>query len=1084
VWLTRFCLNNPIAVTLFYVFVGVAGAIAVLAMGRSILPPVSLPVVTIDAPYPGASSTEIERLIVEPLEDQLNQLPDLDRVSASAQNGTASVVVQFRFASDLDVDRTNVQQAVDAARADMPADLLPPVVSKDDPAQAPVLEESVGSAVVQPGELAELVNRQIAPALRATSGAGTVRVVGTRTRQFTVVPRAGRLEALGATPLDVLRAVSLSNDVLPGGVLRSPVRESTIGIRAAATSAAELRALPLGIPGGPSVRLEDVASVDDGYAEQTAIARVDGDAAVILYVSPAQGQDSLRTIGAVRKTFALLAQSYPLLRFEELRTDAPFVNASVWGVLQTIGEGVVLTVLVILAFLHAWRNALIAAIAIPASMCAAFAAMWALGLTLNVLSLMGLSLTIGILVDDSIVIIEAIARSAARGLDAEAAALAGRKELGGAAFAITLVDVAVFAPIAFMSGLIGEFMREFGLVVVLATAFSLLVSFTLTPLLSARWALRHRPLWEGLSFAQVLREIDARKAGFPWTFRTRFALRALAGWHACLNTFNSWDARLARSYAGTWLPKAFANRRRVMIAISLACLASLVPLFSGGIPTEFSPPVSRGTAAVNLSYPAGTPLAQSDAFTQRLTAALLQDPAVKHVEASSGLAFDGRTDVRAGNLSQLDVVLADPGASGDDVVDRIKSLAYLVPTAAISGAGKSMGGTAPISYDVTGSPGAIDVAAGKIAESLRANAYATDVRTSNGGIGPRIQIGIDAGKARLLDVAADDAAQTARIVTGGTIATKARLTSGLVDVVVRSDAAQTGDLERVDRFTIRSGDGKLIPLGDVADVESTTEPTVVARENGKRVVTVSANTAGDAPTGLVSGPMTERLRDPNFLPPGTRIEPRGDVAQFLDAVSKMMTALALSLVAVYAILAILYRSYRVPLVVMSTVPLASIGAFGTLYALNVLREIFPGVALFEAQTLNLYSMLGIIMLVGLVAKNGILLVEFAERAVREGTHPEAAMLDAAHRRFRPILMTTLAMIAGMLPLALGDTAGAQYRKALGSVVIGGLSSSLFLTLFIVPIAYVAVRRRVKPPSFSLGEIERPAPSRLAGVEIP
>ncbi len=1027
-------------------------------MGRSILPPVSIPVITISSTYPGASPSEIERLVIEPIEDQAAQLPDVSRVSASAQNGVAEILVQFRFGTNIESDRINVQQAVDAARANMPADLIPPAVSKDDPTQAPILEESVNSQIVGSTELSNILSRRILPALRATSGVGTVQTTGALVPQFTVRPSNAALAALGGTPLDVLRAVSTGNDVLPGGALRSPLQQSTIGINAAATSLSQLEQIPVGIPGGPLVRLQDLATVQEGYADRSVISRVDGDPSIVVYVSRAPGFDSLRAIAAARKTFAKLAQRLPLLRFEQLRTDVPYTKAATDSVLQTLGEGVVLTVLVMLLFLHAWRSALISAIAIPTSLCAAFAAMWALGFTMNVLSLMGLSLTIGILVDDSIVIIEAITRNAGRGLKGDQAALAGRKELGGAAVAITLVDVAVFAPIGLMSGLIGEFMREFALVIVLATVFSLLVSFTLTPLLAARWALAHAgESLDGLRFADLRANLRSRAPLFPWTFRCKFAIAMLARWHASINAFNAWEARISRRYAREWLPAVAKFSKPVVALAGLACIGSFALLFTGTIPTEFSPPVNRGEVTVDLTLPAGTPLAVTDAAASRVGAALLDDAAVKHVESNAGRAFNGSADVFASNVAELGIVLTEPSASGEDVVDRVKRMTALDPTATIAGAGKGMGGAAPISYNVAGDPGAIDVAARRVEEALRHNPYATDVRTSSAGLGPRLQITIDPQKARLLNVSPDDAAQTARIATGGTIAMKARLSSGLVAVVVQSSAAESGDLDALRRAAVRSTTGTLVPLGAVARISYTQEPPVIQRENGERVVTVSANTADGAPIGLVSTPMAKMLRVPNFLPPGTHIDSRGDIEQFFDAVNKISAALGLSILAVYVILAILYRSYTLPFVIMLTVPLASIGAFGALFALNAFARMFPSVNALQAQTLNLYSMLGIIMLVGLVAKNGILLVEYAERAVREGTEAAVAIVQAAERRFRPILMTTAAMIAGMLPLALGETAGAQYRRALGTVVIGGLSSSLLLTLFVVPLVYILYR---------------------------
>ena len=1063
VWLTKYCLRNPVAATLFFGLVGLLGLVAFTRMGRGMLPPVAIPVVSVSAPYPGAAPAEIERLIAEPIEETLQSVPDVARVSASAQNGLAQIVIRFRFGSSIETDRAGVQQAVDSARANLPADLVAPVVSNDDPTQAPIVEEGVSSALLSDGRLAEILSRQIAPAVRMAPGVGRVVVGGAQTRQFTIRPRATALAALRATPLDLFRAVAAGNDVFPGGTLRSRTAEAAIGIDASAVAPDRLEALPVTIPGASATRLHDVADVVDGYAERNSISRVDGDSSAILSVSASTGADALRTIAGVRRVFARLRAQLPSVRFEELRTDEPPTRAAIGGVLQTLGEGVALTVVVMLLFLHSWRKAAIAAVAIPSSLCAAFAAMWAFGFTLNLLTLMGLSLTIGILVDDSIVIIEAIARNVGRGRSNDEAALAGRRELGGAAFAITLVDVAVFAPVALMPGIIGEFMREFGLAIVFATAFSLLVSLTLTPLLCARWALpEHAPMFDAMTYATVVEALRSRARTLPWTFRKGLLLHLIAAWHGAINAFGALEARVAQRYADAWLPWAWRRRFGVAAAVIGVCAASLAVLLFGLIPTEFSPPINRGKATIALTLPAGTPLATTDAAASRVTQALLQDPAIAHVEATAGRAFNGNADVFAGNVAELGIVLSDPNGDEQAVIREVKALNNLVPDATIAAAGQGMGGAAPISYSIAGSDGDspdVDVAAGRIAGILKANPFATDVRRSDLGLAPYVSIAIDDRKAQLLDVNPNDAAQTARIGTAGAIATRARLPSGLIDVVVQSDAAHDGDLDEIQRQLVRSSDGTAIPLGDVSRVARSQQPVILEREDGRRTVTVSANPAAGAPIGRVTSAVSRALRQPGFLPGGARIEPRGDVEQFLDAVVRIFAALGISLCLVYAILAVLYRSYALPLIVMVTVPLAAVGAFGTLFILNALRNIWPAAGVLENQTLNLYSMLGIVMLVGLVAKNGILLIEYSERAFGRGRRALDAVCQAARVRFRPIVMTTFAMIAGMLPLALGDTTGAEYRRALGTVVIGGLTTSLMLTLFVVPIVYVAYRGR-------------------------
>ncbi|MDQ6781508.1 MAG: efflux RND transporter permease subunit, partial [Candidatus Eremiobacteraeota bacterium] len=494
-WLTRFAIKNPTVITLFFFAVAVFGFIAYLTMGQNINPNVQFPDVSVEADYSGASPQEMERLIVRPIEDQLQNVAHLNHIYATVEDGIAFIDVQFKLGTDVNFAATDVQQAVNAARAYTPADLDPPFVSKNDTNGNPILLEAVDAPGVSPSDLSNIVNNELIPDLRAVKGVGGASASGTYTRQITVQPSLARLQSVGGTLNDVTNALGQGNVSMPGGRLDQPSQESTVGVRADIRQATEIAALPLSIPGNNAGQLKvgDVARVVDGYADQRMISTYNAGSGVIVQVVRDANSDTKKTTDATRAAFKQLALKYPKLHFKELEADYDFMHDSIKGVLQNLGEGILLTAIVLLLFLHVWRSALVVMIAIPASLLATFFVMWALGFTVDVLSLMGLSLTVGILVDDSIVVIENITRHRQMGKAPDDAAVEGRTEIGNAAIAITLVDVVVFAPIGFMSGIVGEFLHEFGLVIVVATLFSLLVSFTLTPLLAAKWALLRRP---------------------------------------------------------------------------------------------------------------------------------------------------------------------------------------------------------------------------------------------------------------------------------------------------------------------------------------------------------------------------------------------------------------------------------------------------------------------------------------------------------------------------------------------------------------------------------------------------------------
>jgi multidrug efflux pump subunit AcrB len=1162
-WLTRFALSRPIITAMVFIALVLFGFIAFLRLGRSLNPPgTTFPVVVVVANYPGASPAEMEKLIVKPIEDQLSGIDGMDQVSALAQEGQATVVVQFRLGTDLDTAAIDVQRRVDTARVYMPADLDPPYVFKNG-SQMPLLDLAVSSRSLSPEALAQVVDDRLKPLLEQIPDVQTVDVYGEARREFQVLPDPARLLAVDGTLSDLFAAVEANNPNLPGGILRQPEREASVQIGATVTRARDLLAVPLTIPGGTmkGLTVGDVATAVDGHAERTTISTYDGVPRLYVSLSRKIGSDEIAATADARRRLALIEKQFPQLSFHEIDAPADYTAAALGGVWQSLIEGIVLTAIVMLLFLHAWRNAAVVLIAIPTSIFSTFIVMKLLGFHLDLMSLMGLSLIIGILVDDSIVVLENITRHREMGKDPITAAVDGRTEIGGAAIAITMVDVVVFLPIAFLPGIVGAFLREFGAVVVIATLFSLFVSFTLTPLLAGRWSVRTivhgRPRWMdvlGTKRVNVGLALLAAVCWFaPWIFvkvagillaalivlnafvqrydavtrwyRTRAlpaALRhgyflvflcAMLYWNAVLLLAGGtvaavFDVLVAAVLAAALGLAPLARRRaaqgrlqpipyaagcttvaRILAAHAVAALpvhgpvpfalqrnalrfvvraiagmslrsritratfaiplvlAIAMPLL-GKVETDFVPSMQTGEITMTLTYPPGTPLHVTAERVQRLVRGILAIPGIRSVSATAGQKPFGYEDLTGGNYAELHAqVAADQRNRTDAIIERIRQLSSLVPGADLQVSGESGSGSGvALSYALMGPESEIGPAADRVAAYLRSLPGTVNVTTSLESGAPQVSVRIDPARCDLLGVSPGAAATAARLALDGGVATRVRTSTGLVDVRVQLPRRFRTSLTTLENVRVRAADGTLVPLEDVADFSWTVAPTAIQRLDRQRIVTVTSDLLPGYSLGAITGPLEKKLREPGFLPPGVVPKPQGDAEYMIETMQSMGIALLTSFVLVYMLMVILYGSFVEPLIVMFSVPLALIGA---LMALAVTHAIAPE----NGQSLNLISMIGIVMLFGLVAKNGILLVDYSNTLCRRGLHVEEAVLEASATRLRPILMTTCAMVFGMLPLALGFTEGAEWRQSMGTVLIGGLLSSLILTLFLVPMIY-------------------------------
>ncbi|HEY7993997.1 MAG TPA: efflux RND transporter permease subunit [Candidatus Eremiobacteraceae bacterium] len=1015
--ITKLFVTRPTLAAVLVALAAIGGGLAAYSMRVQELPDIVPPLANVIIFYPAASPAEMRDGIVRPIEDQIAGAPHLEHLQSTIQQGFATIQAVFDLKSSSADDILEVQRRVQAAQAQLPSDLPPPSVEDFDPGTADVVQIDVSSKTLSPARLSADITDGIVPAIEQLTGIGYVQVRGLVTPAIEVAVDPKKLSDNNLTIDDVGAAIAGGSVAGAGGIIGGTKSETGIDIRAGLSARSEVARLPIIVGGQSIIRVSDVATVRDAGAPVRIASYVGGDPGYVLHVQKATQASEVDAAKAVITDLPGLRQQFPGVTFDVLDDTSQYTADQLDGVLRTLAEAIALVAIVMLLFLRSWRNAAAVLIAIPTSLCVALVAMSVLGFSIDTVSLLSMTLITGILVDDSIVVLENSERHREAGEEPVQAAILGRLEIGLAAIVITLVDVVVFAPIAYLPGIVGRFLIEFALVVVASTLASLLVSFTITPALAGNWSLKSSK--RGMSFA------EAFARGFD-RVREWYEQRALV-----------------------WA----LDHPWIVGVVSLATLGGSIALIwpLGVVGFDFVPAQDRGEIFVRLDFPGGTPLRVTEDAVRAIEREVDTIPDVRSEYAIAGASQSPEGAYLVdGAVGQVDIHLKTDRVHDTDYwVTWIGELARrLAPAgnAVVIPSTNVQGGTSqPIDYVVSDSRGDPAKDAILIFRALSATPGVTNPYDSAGSLAPQIEVSFDRDKARRLGVDVNAAADAIRSAFGGFRALQFETPDGLKEIDVGYPPSEQRSSAGLKAIAVRSATGGTVKVGDFAKLIPVLAPRAIDRVDRRTVVHLTANLAPGAALSNVQSDFDRRVAALH-LHPGVTVVPnsQGDQAFLSDTKRGMATAIGLGLVLVFLLMAALYDSFVSPFIIMFSVPLAAVGAVGALALTH--------------ETLNAFSLIGTVLLVGLVTKNGILLVDFANRAHAAGAGALGAIKESARVRFRPIIMTTAAMIFGMLPLALGLDPAVAARKSLGIVVIGGLLSSLLLTLLLVPVIYVRLTR--------------------------
>jgi len=1018
-WITKTSIRNPVFATMVMVGITVLGVFSYNRLRVEQMPDVSLPFVMIMTAYPGAAPEAVENDVTKPIEYAVNQVAGVKRMFSNSREGSSQVFVEFRMSTNVPQAIQDVRDKIATVRPGFPRDVKDPLVIRaDNENDAPVVSLAVLSPTTGLRELTSLTDQTIVKALENLPGVARIDVNGRLTRQILIQIKPNALTALGIGVDQVVQAIRDANQDVPAGRLTRGQTDAVVRVEGKIKDPEQFGRIIVTQQGGGPVYLSQVADIIDGEKEFQSYARINGSQAITIDVRKAQDANIVETGRNVRQAVAELKDRLPSdVEVRVVNATSDQVEKSVNRVKSTIVEGGLLTVLIVFLFLHSWRSTVITGITLPLSVVATFIALYAFGFTLNFLTLMALSLCIGLLIDDAIVVRENIVRHLSMGKDHRTAALEGTEEIGLAVMATTFAIVAVFIPIAFMSGIIGRFFFQFGMTVAVAVMVSLFISFTLDPMLSSVW---HDPP-------------ESRFRRVPW-----------------LGRFMAWIERgvdAVHVLYGRVLGWSLGHRRSVIAIAVVTFFASfaIVPL----VGTEFVPQADQGFISLRLNTAVGSSLEYTDAKVREVEARL---KAIREIDLA--MTTIGTEEGR--NYARVNLKLVD--RSQRKRAQKDLEIAIRDAIKPIPGIELAIGYDRPIWFNLLGpDPDTLSKIAADFASRVAKVKGIVDLETSDKAANPALSVRLNNDIASDLGITVQQVGSTIRPLIAGDTVSYWLAPDGQnyeVNVQLPKESRQlASDLGNLYISTNRRGaDGSLrmVPLRQVADLVETQSPQIIKRQDLQRRVGIYAGVQG-RPSGDV-GSDVQKIASDMKLPPGYRLAAAGQQQDMQESFQAAVAALALAVVFIYLILASQFASFTQPIAIMASLPFSLIGV---LLALLVTRT-----------TLNIFSIIGFIMLMGLVTKNAILLVDFANRARRAGASLEDSLKDAGQVRLRPILMTTAAMIGGMLPLALGLGESGETQAPMGRAIIGGVITSTLLTLIVVPVLYTyldrwAERRRAR-----------------------
>ncbi len=1023
-WFTKVSLKNPVFATMMMVALVVMGLFAFQRLKVDQFPNIDFPVVVVNTEYPGASPEIVESEVSKKIEEAVNSIAGINALTSRSYEGQSVVVIEFQLHMNGRKAAEDVREKVAAVRPSLRAEVKEPKVLRFDPSSRAIWSLAVLPDAGQKASAVEITNwseQVLKKRLENVRGVGAVTLVGGTKREINLYLQPASMEALGISADQVVNAVRNENQDLPVGAIRSLEQERMVQIESRMLRPEDFGRIIVGRKGNTPIYLSQVARVQDGAQEIDSLALYNGQRTQLLQVQKAQDENTIEVIdGLVRTVTAMKAEVPAGLRLEPITDTSRPIRVAVDNVRRTLIEGAILTVLIVFLFLNSWRSTVITGLTLPISLIGTFMFMNMFGFTVNMVTLMALSLCVGLLIDDAIVVRENIVRHVQMGKDAWNASMDGTQEIGLAVLATTLSIVAVFLPIGFMQGIIGKFFHEFGITIVAAVMISMFVSFTLDPMLSSVW---HDP---------AIHAHGTHAA--PVTLYDR-TIGRVTRW------FETATDQLADVYQKILAWSLVHKRKTVLLAIGIFVLSVFMVRFVG---TEFVPKADFSETSINFQTPVGSSLEATEAKARQVEAIVRELPEVRYTV----------TTINTGNAlgkynASMYVRLVDRkdrSRSVDQMSVQLRERLQRVPGIIVTHAGTldPMGGNKQIEFSLLGpDQRELERITLKALEKLRTIPGLVDLDSSVRPNKPTIAVRVRNESASDLGLGTAQLGGQLRIlVAGQTVGNWRAPDDQTWDVNVRlapeaRDNPQ--DLERLPFTMGATADGspRIVRLGQVAQVVESTGSNQINRRDLTREVALNANTSGRA-MGEVSADI-RKVMDGLQLPPGYSYQFGGSTKNMAESFGYAVSALAMAVIFIYMILASQFKSFLQPLALMTSLPLTLIGV---VLALMLFRS-----------TLSMFSIIGVIMLMGLVTKNAILLVDFAIRAREDGMERSAALLMAAKVRLRPILMTTLAMIFGMVPLAFALTEGSEQRAPMGQAVIGGVITSSLLTLVVVPVVY-------------------------------